>query len=102
MLTNSNHQSAQQDLDQRLNLALAKLQLPYKDIVEIAGEMLRTGIPMLKLVCSRPESVYRLADAVHAIPKSMSESSVDQLRLRVAEAMVAIDELNDADVQAHQ
>lgn len=100
MYPNSKHHSAPNELDHRLSLALEKLQLPYEAILVLAVEMLSTGIPMLKLVRSRPETVYRLADAVHAIPKNMKESSVDQLRLRIAEAMVAIDELNVTNEQA--
>lgn len=73
--------------------ALAKLEIPYEEIAVKALDLLTHGLVKLRLVTSSPEPVYRLADALHRIPRSLKAESVDELRQHVAEAMVALDEL---------
>lgn len=79
--------------DARVMGELAKLQIPYEEIAVKALDLLTHGLVKLRLVTSSPEPVFRLADALHRIPRSLNAESVDELRQHVAEAMVALDEL---------
>lgn len=77
----------------RITAALAQLQIPYDEVYVKALDLLTHGLIKLRLVSKTPQVVYRLADALHNIPRTLRVETVDQLRYHVAEAIVALEEL---------
>lgn len=78
---------------EKVSQMLVQLQQPYARVHAKAAQVIEAGIPKLKLIANHPINVLRLAEALHKIPRSMREDRVDELRLHVAEATVALADL---------